>query len=81
MTKTIWYKIIGILKSTYMSCKQESKIRCRILLHQNKGSQKQRTPTIHVESNIQSFIKQCVDVMLHQMKGIRDEKQDVHLFL
>jgi hypothetical protein len=62
-----------------MSYKQERKKRCRILPHQNKGTQKQQTPTIQVESNIQFLIEQCVNVMPHQMKGIRDERQDVCL--
>jgi hypothetical protein len=38
--KTTWYKIMGILKSIYMSYKHESKRGCRIQPHQNKGSQK-----------------------------------------
>jgi hypothetical protein len=38
--ETAWYKIMGILKSTYMNYKQENKRGCRILSHQNKGSQK-----------------------------------------
>jgi hypothetical protein len=33
------------------------------------------------ESNIQSLIEQCVDVMPHQMKGIGDGRQDVHILL
>ncbi len=38
--ETTWYKIMGILRSIYMSYKQESKRGCIILPHQNKGSQK-----------------------------------------
>jgi hypothetical protein len=31
------------------------------------------SPTIQTQSNIQSLIEQCVNVMPHQMKGIKDE--------
>jgi hypothetical protein len=72
---------MGIFKSTYISYKQESKRRCRIIPHQNKGSQKQQAPMIQAESNIQFLIEQCVDVMLHQMKDIGNGRQDVCLFL
>jgi hypothetical protein len=36
---------------------------------------------IQVESNIQSLIEQCANVMLHQMKGIGDEKKMYVFFL
>ncbi len=75
--ETTWYKIMGISRSIYMSYKQESKKGCRVLPHQNKGSQKYRALTIQAESNIKSLIEQCVDVMPHQMKGIGNGRQDV----
>ncbi len=38
--KIAWYKIMGIFRSTYMSYKHENERGCKILPHQNKGTQK-----------------------------------------
>jgi len=34
-----------------------------------------------VESNVQSFIEQCVNIMLHEMKRIGDGWQNIHLLI
>jgi hypothetical protein len=72
---------MGILKSTYISYKQENKKGVGLYHIKIRGVKMQRTPMIQVESNIQFLIEQCVDVMLHQMKDIGNGRQDVCLFL
>jgi hypothetical protein len=47
----------------------------------NKGTHKLRMSTRQVESNVQSMINLSTDMMLHQMKGIRNGRQDVQLLL
>jgi hypothetical protein len=72
---------MGILKSTYISYKQENKKGVGLYHIKIRGVKSKRTPMIQVESNIQFLIEQCVDVMLHQMKDIGNGRQDVCLFL
>jgi hypothetical protein len=42
---------------------------------------KPRIATRQVESNIQSLINQCTNVMPHQMKGFENGRQDFHLLI
>ncbi len=76
-----WYKIVGILQSSYLSYKQDRKCGTRQRSHGNDGMKKQRVITKQVESNVPLLIDQCVDVMPHQMKGIGNGKQNVHLLI
>jgi hypothetical protein len=75
------YKIIGLSKSTYMLYKVDFKRRCRFWLHDNKSSDKLRTPTKQVESNVQSLIDLNVNTMSHQLKGIKNGRKDVQQIL
>jgi hypothetical protein len=34
-----------------------------------------------VESNVESLIEQCIDIMLHEMKRIGDGWQNIHLLI
>jgi hypothetical protein len=77
MCETTWYKIVGLLRSTCMLYKFESKWGCRFLLHGNKGTYKLQNPVRQAKSNVQSLIDLCVDTMLHQIKGIENGRQDM----
>ncbi len=79
--ETTRYKIVGLSKLTYMLYKIDSKWGCTFLPHGNKSSHKLQTPTKQVESNVQSLIDLSADTMLHQLKGIRNGRQDVWWFL
>jgi hypothetical protein len=72
-----WYKIIGLSRSTYMLYKVDSKQGCKFLPHGNKGLHKFKTPTKQEKSNVQLLIDLSVDIMPHQLKGIKSGRQDV----
>jgi hypothetical protein len=55
-----------------MLYKVDCKWGCRFLPHNNKSLHKFRTPTKQTESNVQSLIDSCVDIMSHQLKGIEN---------
>ncbi len=76
-----WYKIVGISWSSYLSYKQICKCGTRQRSHGNVGMNKQRVVIRQVESNVWSLIDQCIDVMPHQMKGIGNGRQNVHLLI
>jgi hypothetical protein len=66
----------------YLSYKQDRKCGTRQRLHGNVGSKKPLVATYrHVESNVQLLINQCTNVMPHQMKRIRNGRQDVQLLI
>jgi hypothetical protein len=79
--ETTWYKSIGLLKSTYMLYKANSKRGCRFLRHNNKGLHKPWTPTKQAKSNVQLLIDLSVDTMPHKLKGIRNGRHDVRQLL
>jgi len=43
--ETVWYQIIGLLRSTYMLCKSNNKWGCQFLSHHNKGTHKLQIST------------------------------------
>ncbi len=45
------------------------------------GMKKQHFATKQVESNVESLIEQCIDIMLHEMKRIGDGWQNIHLLI
>jgi hypothetical protein len=65
----------------YLFYKQNSKCGTRQRLHGNAGMKKPQIATRQAESNVQSLINQCIDVMPHQMKGFGNGRQDVLLIL
>jgi hypothetical protein len=60
-----------------MLYKVDCKRGCRFLFHNNKSLHKLQIPTKQTESNVQSMIDSCVDIMSHQLKGIENGKHDV----
>jgi hypothetical protein len=60
-----------------MLYKVDSKQKCKFLLHKNKGLHKLWIRTEQVESNVQLLIDLSVDIMPHQLNGIRNGRHDV----
>jgi hypothetical protein len=54
-----------------------SKRGCKFLPHDNKGSHKTSNFKQASKSNVQSLIDLSVDIMSHQLKGIKNGRQDL----
>jgi len=54
--KVAWYSIVGILRSTYLDHKMDSKCGTKQRLHENLGMKKQRSATKQTQNNVQLFI-------------------------
>ena len=78
---TAWYLIHGIPKSTFHSYVQRYNEGVLSTTHGNRGCKRPRIGTVQVMSTIAAIVKENVDQMPHQMRGIGHGRADTLKYL